>query len=52
MQVITTYTKEYSEKYKTTISSVCGVQSIKLRAANGNTICIHEINGELVIKNE
>lgn len=52
MQVITTFTKEYSEKRQTTMSSVCGVQSIKLRAANGNTICIHEIDGELVIKNE
>lgn len=29
-----------------------GVKSVKLRASNGNTICIHEINGELVIKNE
>lgn len=52
MQVITTFTKEYSKRYKTTISSVMGAESVKLRAANGNTICIYEINGELVIKNE
>lgn len=51
MQAIIEYNDTYTLKYHTVCESLNGVESIKLRAANGNTISIHEINGELVIKN-